>query len=228
MNKIPQIQQILQIQPDGIWGIRSETALAIAPPTQLSQIQSILGVRPDGIFGAQSQAALSVLIHSAPGAWPFTVAVDGDDLVVKDIVITCFGGGFDPQDTGSTASGVSTLGDHVCGVSLPMRGQDYPHLTPSEHRALDDSPIPRLPWGTMVSVTIGNLTYSPSAGVIDLGPGHQASQPGSPHALDLTPPAAHLFWPNTDLCKLSRYFEARGSYRIHGAAKYLCSGSSAS
>jgi len=224
MSKLTDIQKLLLTTPDAIWGIRSETALAIAGRRVLVGIQRILGVLPDGQWGPKSEAALEAQIHAPSLAWPFTVEVDGEDLVVRNIVITCFGGGFDPQDTGSTASGLSTLGDHICGVSLPMNGLQYPGMRSREHAALDGSPIPRLPWGTPVEVTVGNLTYTPTSGIIDLGPGKQASPSSTQaHALDLTAPAARVFR-CLPLYRLSREFEVRGSYRIRGgvvaAAKF--------
>jgi hypothetical protein len=221
MSKLTDIQKLLVTIPDGIFGLQSETALAIAPRTVLVAIQRILGVLPDGCWGAKSEAALEAQIHAPSLLWPFTVEVDGPDLVVRNIVITCFGGGFDPQDTGDTASGVSTLGDHVCGVSLPMNGLQYLGMRPREHAALDGSPIPRLPWGTLVEVSVGILNYTPPAGIIDLGPGKQASPSlAEPHALDLTPPAAQVF-KFLPLHRLATGFSARGSYRIHGGAYFL-------
>ncbi len=220
MNKIPLIQNLLGTTPDGIWGVRSKTALASAPQPIVKQIQALLGVTADGNFGPTSQAALDALTHAATQAWPFAVQVDGEDLIVNNIVITCFGGGFDPQDNGSTASGINTFGS-VAGVSLPMDGRQYPKMSRAEHAALDGSPIPKLPWGTLVEVTIGGVKFTPPAGVIDLGPGHQASKPGEPHALDLTPFAAQHFAPKMSLRFISQGFEERGSYRIIGGARFL-------
>jgi len=146
--------------------------------------------------------------------WPFYAYIDGDDIVVDDIAITCFGGGFDPQDDGSTASGINTKRvPNIAAVSLPMDiGERSPHTM--------GSPIPRIPWHTPVAVTVGGKTLTLGAGVIDIGPGKQASKPGEPHALDLTPGAAALFAPGVPFSKLAEDFEVRGSYRIIGGAKY--------
>lgn len=155
------------------------------------------------------------------GTWPFVAYVDGDDIFVDDCVITCFGGAFDPQDNGKTASGVNTKKfPNIAAVSLPMdlRGRK---ASAKEHAALDGSPIPRVPWGTTVEVTIGNQTIKFGSGVIDLGPGKQASKPGEPHALDLTPGAAALFQPGVPFRMLATRFAARGSFRIIGGAKFL-------
>ena len=148
------------------------------------------------------------------GTWPFTATIDGDDIVVSNITITCFGGLDDPQDPGDTASGVNTKRNPtIAGVALPMNiGPRSPHT--------QGSPIPKLPWGTPVEVTIGKFVSTPAKGVIDIGPGKQASKPGDPHALDLTPGAAQFFSPDP-LERLATNFEAQGSYRIIGGAKFV-------
>jgi hypothetical protein len=154
------------------------------------------------------------------GTWPFTAAIVGDDIVVTDIVITCFGGAFDPQDGGETASGVNTKNSpNVLAVSLPMDGRQF-SMTPPEHAALDGSPIPKIPWHTLVEVTIGGQKFTPQSGVVDLGPGKKASKLGQPHALDLTVAAAKLFAPDASLRSLATSFEKRGSYRIIGGAQF--------
>lgn len=160
-------------------------------------------------------------VVSSPN-WPFTVEVDGDDLVVHDVVITCFGGDDDPQDDGETASGVNTkTHPDIEGVSVAMDGRQFSHLSQAEHRALDGSPIPRMPFFTPVEVTINGTTIQAEKGIIDLGPGLEASKPGEPHGLDLTVALAARFSPGVSREKLSRDFEARGSFRILGGAKYL-------
>lgn len=149
------------------------------------------------------------------GTWPFVAVVDGDDIVVSDVVITCFGGGFDPQDDGSTASGINTKRNpNIAAVSLPLDfGDRSPHTK--------GSPIPPISWGTPVEVTIDGKTVRLGSGVIDIGPGKQASRKGEPHALDLTPGAAALFQPGVPFRLLASQFEERGSYRIIGGAKYV-------
>jgi hypothetical protein len=160
------------------------------------------------------------MILTSPG-WPFCVNIDGNDLVINDIVITCFGGAYDPQDDGSTASGLSTKNPTIAGCSVPMNGLQFPHMGVEEHTALDGCPIPKLPWFTPVSVTIDGTTLQVEHGIIDLGPAKQASQPGEPHALDLTPAMAAKFSPCSPQQELARNFEKRGSFRIIGGAAYL-------
>ena len=187
---------------------------------------------PDNIFGPKTQSAYQEFLKSkdAPigeiisdrisgdGTWSFTLGISGDDLWANDIVITAFGGSSDPQDSGDTASGISTkLDPTVQGVSLPMDGRSYHGLSPAEHRALDGSPFPKMPWGTLVEVKIGNKVLVPAKGIIDLGPGKQASKPGEPHACDLTVAAARFFDPHASATN----FYARGDVRVIGGAKYL-------
>jgi hypothetical protein len=209
-------------------------------------IQRILGIPADGIFGDASLAAFAALgstpaegpwplvtsprplVLSGDGSWSFTADIVGDDIVVHDIVITCFGGAFDPQDNGQTASGVNTKTNAIRGVSIAMDGRQFTGISSAVHRALDGAPIPRLrnahgltAWHLPVEVNIGNVFYTPPDGIVDLGPGKQASDPGKPHGLDLTPLAASYFAPNASLQSLSRNFEMRGSFRIIGGAKLI-------
>ena len=65
------------------------------------------------------------------GTWPFTAYVREGDIVVEDVVITCFGGADDPEDNGETASGINTkYSPNVQGVSLPMDGRQFPEDEP--------------------------------------------------------------------------------------------------
>ena len=162
------------------------------------------------------------------GTWPFSARIDGADIVCENIVITCFGGDGDPQDSGRTASGVSTKNSDVRGVSIAMDGRVlenfFPriHLSRAEHAALDGSPFPPMPWHTLVQVTVGGKTFTPDAGIIDLGPGKQATRtPREPHALDLSPGAAAILAPGQSARYLANNFEVRGSFRILGGAQFV-------
>src|SRR5882724_6319047 len=122
--------------------------------------------------------------------WPFVVEVIGDDLVVKDVLATAFGGANDPQDSGATASGVSTkLHPYLVGCALPMR---HDRLS-----VLAGSPIPNMPFGVdshgkdrpegahvdIVFMPDGQTLVN--VPVIDLGPGRQATRTGAKaHAID--------------------------------------------
>lgn len=181
-------------------------------------VQRLLGVADDGAFGPKTMGAYYLLastagsvewpsgddrIISAPG-WAFQVRVQGDDLCVDNCRATCFGGSDDPQDSGQTASGISTKENpNIQAVSLPMDFGDRVANTKG-------SPIPRLPWKTMVEVTHEGVTRA--FGLIDIGPAKRTG-----NAIDLTIAAARLFNPKAT----ARNFEMRCSYRIIGGAKFL-------
>jgi hypothetical protein len=217
---------------------------ALDTAKQIQALCGLSGADVDGLLLGKSLAAFDALrdlalseyraAHAAPepqplpgglligdGTWPFHARIAGDDIVCENIVITCFGGAFDPQDSGATASGISTRKNpDIHGVSIAMDGRQFRGLSAGEHRALDGSPFPKMPWGTKVQVTVGGKTFTPDAGVIDLGPGKQASKPGEPHALDLTPGAAAILCPNQSPRFLANNFEVRGSFRILGGAQF--------
>lgn len=157
------------------------------------------------------------------GSWPWSAYIDGDDIVVFDARATCFGGASDPQDSGETASGISTKANPtLAACALPMDGRSFKGLSPAEHRALDGSPIPRLgAWPkrarqTVVEVTANGKTIS--IPVIDLGPGKRTG-----NAIDLTIAAARMFNPKASATN----FELRCDFRIKGAAQFLTGGSNA-
>lgn len=183
---------------------------------KIAAIQTVLGVKVDGLWGPESQAAFDEVVADTKsglgdGTWPWTARIDGNDVVVDNCRMTCFGGSDDPQDSGRTASGVSTKErPDLAACSLPMDGRMFQGLSKAEHAALDGSPIPRVPFKTVVRVTVGDKTLD--LPVIDLGPGKRTG-----NALDLTIAAARLF----DPAATARSFEARGSYRVLGAATFL-------
>lgn len=188
------------------------------------QIQTILGTDPDGIqIGRHDLAAIDRLnaapdasdwppaAASAPGGvlngdgtWPWTARIDGDDIVVDNCRATCFGGSNDPQDNGETASGISTKNNpDLAAVSLPM---DFGDRVPNTK----GSPIPKVPWKTVVMVTANGASHHWP--VIDIGPAKRTG-----NALDLTLAAAKLFNPHATASN----FEVQCSYRIIGGAKFV-------
>lgn len=203
----------------------------------ISEIQALLFPdRPaewDGQWGPRSQSALTAAIHDSKpvAAWPFSVEIVGDDICGAG-VITCFGGWgsgiSDPQDNGNTASGVNTKTKPVNGVSIAMDGRDFPLLSPEEHAALDGAPIRRLrnslgltAWHTPVEVTINGVTFTPPDGIVDLGPGIQATKDRrKPHVLDLSVLAARRV-SKLPLVSLANEFEAVGTFRIIGGRLLL-------
>lgn len=146
------------------------------------------------------------------GTWPFSAHIDGDDVVVVNCRATCFGGGADPQDSGETASGISTKDNpRMEACALPM---NYTGANGPLRKALGGSPIPRVPWRTLVEIMANGKKLT--VPVIDLGPGKRTG-----NALDLTIAAARFFKGNASATN----FELTCSYRILGAAKHARKGS---
>ncbi len=151
---------------------------------------------------------------------PWSVEVDGDDLVVRNIKATCFGGAFDAGDNGETESGVMNDGrdPNLMGVALPIR---------STEAATRQSPLafkgPHIPWGTTVLVyreeDRGDGT-AVECKLIDNGP-NVLEFPT--HALDVNPNVAAKFNPdNIPANKLANEWSGEGfSYRIIGGAKFI-------
>ena len=144
------------------------------------------------------------------GTWPWHAAIDGDDIVVLNARATCFGGSYDPQDNGETASGISTKANpnlQACALPMIYSGRDGALL-----KALGGSPIPKMPWGTKVVVTEAATGRGLPVPVIDLGPAKRTG-----NAIDLTVAAARFFKP----AATADLFAMTCHYRIIGGAKYL-------
>ena len=104
------------------------------------------------------------------------VSVEGNDVWVRNVRASWFGGPDDSEDSGETASGVNTRHHpDILGCALPMAGFHHP--------ATDGSPIPRLPWFTPVQVTNTSSGKQIQVPLIDLGPSLGAA---SHAAIDLT------------------------------------------
>ena len=91
--------------------------------------------------------------------WPFVVMMDGDDLIVYNVRAALFGlnmdGTYDVLDDGLTLSNVNNRDPHLIGCGLPM------YL---------GSPLPKLPWNTVVQVTNLDTAKSTNTLLVDLGP----------------------------------------------------------
>lgn len=135
--------------------------------------------------------------------------IDEDDLIVRNVRGTCFGGISDPQDNGNTASGVSTKDPSILGVALPRKYTGSDHAT---MLALGDGLIPPgVPFLLPVEVTDRSTGKTVSAPFIDLGP---ATHTGN--YIDLTIAAARQFNPKASVTN----FEILCDYRIVGGAKF--------
>jgi hypothetical protein len=157
------------------------------------------------------------------GSFPFTVIVDGDDLVVKNARATAWGGPTDKYDDGTTAAGVNTKqwGGVILGCSLPQNHSGEPNT--------EGSPIPRLRYGRVLPNGKPDLTdpnwvqvkvYFHKTGkevmttLLDNGP---AKPPKANAAIDLT----------TGTIKQGGYtcnpnaFDGQVDFRIIGGAHFL-------
>ncbi len=150
---------------------------------------------------------------------PWYAEIDGADIVVRNVVSTCFGGGFDAGDNGETESGVKNDGSdpNLMGVALPIR---------STEKATKGSPLanekkPHIPWGTVVRVWMesdGEET-AVECRLLDNGP-NQLVCPT--HAIDCTVAVARRFKPGLSARRAANSWSASGvSYRVIGGAKYI-------
>ena len=159
-------------------------------------------------------------VLKSPGI-PWVVQVDGDDLVVRNILATCFGGMFDSGDNGDTESGVPNhhypiAGTYPMGVALPIRNVEA---------ATRNSPLafkgPHIPWLTTVRVWRESDGEKTGLNCILIDNGPDVSNYPS-HALDLNPNAALCFAPTYDPKKIADDWSGDGfSYRIMGGANYI-------
>lgn len=153
---------------------------------------------------------MSETILRGDGSWPWNAHVIGDDIVVYNCRGTAFGGSNDPEDGGETASGISTRdnpGLRACALPMIYTGKGK-----ALRAALGGSPIPRLPWKTMVEIVERHSGRKLTVPVIDLGPAKRTG-----NAIDLTVAAARYFDPKATATR----FAIRCDYRIIGGAKYL-------
>lgn len=142
------------------------------------------------------------------GSFSFAAEVVGNDIAVRNVTATWFGGPNDPSDSGQTASGISTRNNPtLMGCSLPMDGFRHPKT--------DGSPIPRLPWNTMVRVKNLKTQTVIDLPLIDLGPSKFA---GSHAAIDLTETAFRSFGvnPSAGIMKVD--------YTVLGGARFVRDG----
>lgn len=147
-------------------------------------------------------------ILKGDGTWPFVVEVDGEDLVMRNVTATAFGGPDDKHDNGNTASGVNTKANPAyLGCALPMHyeGKDL-----ATKRVQYGSPIPGMPWFMKVRVTAQGKSIE--VRLIDRGPAKWAKD-----QIDLTVAAARFFDAKATANRFSLKVD---EVRILGAAKY--------
>lgn len=196
---IDDLQVYLKVERDG-WVSTANT----------SQTRNALGLLLPGFvtLPIPNQLPLPLSELRGDGTWPFFASVVGNDIVVRNIRATCFGGANDPQDSGETASGISTKSIETLGVALP---RCYTGSNVALIKALGGSPIPaQIPFQTVVEVTRGDRVER--FPFIDLGPAKKTD-----NAIDLTVASARKFNPNATATN----FQMICSYRIINGAHYI-------
>lgn len=193
--------------------------------TRWKSIQAILGTVQDGVPGRNDANAYETLRTEAlaelKAGGPrggrelvgrgLRVFVEGDDLVLRNVRATCFGGSHDTQDSGETASGVSTKDPSTLGVALP---RNYNGSSAAVRRALQGSPIPEgLPFKTPVEITDHSTGRTGIFPFIDLGPNLDTTHNGA----DLTVAAARMFRHDASATNFGMVCDVR----IIGGAKYI-------
>ena len=157
-------------------------------------------------------------MQTLPSRLPWTAEIDGDDLVVHNILATCFGGKYDRGDNGLTESGVRNDGSDpsLLGVALPIR---------STEKATACSPLafkgPHIPWGTKVMVwrEADGEDTALACQLIDNGP-NVFLLPR--HAIDLNPKVVLKLDPTANPATVANSWISGGmSYRIIGGARYI-------
>lgn len=151
----------------------------------------------------KNDAGNTVLVGD--GTYPWSVEVDGNDLVVRNVRATWFGGDNDPNDNGDTASGEMTKHNPgIMGCALPL------NTGPCKGSAL-----PVMPWiKTVVQVFSHESGHVLKLPLIDLGP---APPPHAHAAIDLTQAAfVHLSPDNS-----TERGELTVDYRVINGALYL-------
>jgi hypothetical protein len=199
---------------DGVWTLVSVTTDGILRVGWVqTQFIAVGVVAPPGTSGGGTTPVQTGTLLRGDGSFSFTAEVSGNDIVVRDVTSTWFGGPDDPSDNGQTASGISTIANpDLIGCALPMDGFGSPKT--------NGSPIPRLPFlTTMVSVTNRKNNMTLSVELIDLGPSKFA---GSRAALDLTKAAFQALGGNPDDGIM------RVDYSIIGGALHLPAGAGGS
>jgi N-acetylmuramoyl-L-alanine amidase/Papain family cysteine protease len=175
-------QYLTSTLSDDFWTIRSVSSPAAGQGAPAGGQQGVNGNQglPFTAPGTGPAAAPGVL--TGDGSFAFHAEISGNDIEVRGVISTWFGGPDDPEDSGTTASGVSTRDNpNILGCALPMDG--------FHHRATDGSPLPRLPWNTPVRVKNVKSGIEQTFPLIDLGPSKFAN---SHAAIDLTEAAFTL------------------------------------
>lgn len=180
-----------KLAEDGIPGIRTQAALDDVFSDALAERKALVTRLPNGA------------IITKPG-WKFSTIIDGEDLVMRNVYVTAFGGTNDVMDSGETASGLSTAKNpNFMGAALPMRRDASRHLR--------NSPVPKVPWRTKVIFSDPMTGTVAETELIDEGPANWTG-----NGADMTIAAARMFQRRAT----ANNFKMKLNVRIVGGAKY--------
>lgn len=150
---------------------------------------------------------LERLVLSGDGSFKFQAIVEGEDIVVRNVWATWFGGKDDKDDNKDTASGVlnNQEGPQTPpGCALPMSG--------CHCRRTEGSPLPKIPWHTHVRVSNQENGRTVIVPLIDIGP---AKPPFAYAAIDLTQSTFAALGGD------KRRGRFKVEYRILGGSRYI-------
>ena len=120
MNIIQQIQSIIGVNPDGIWGPISQSALISSDDATKEKVQALLSVFPDGQWGPISQAALNAARGASSDFKPthFSSFADPADVAAfKKCKLT---GKSDVQCFAVGDNGIGEFGQVTAQDTVPM------------------------------------------------------------------------------------------------------------
>lgn len=148
----------------------------------------------------------------------FKIEIDGDDIVVRNVLVTAFGGGHDLGDNGETESGVKNNGSNpfLMGCALPIRSTE----AATRQSPLSNPDKPHIPWHTKVKFWGANIPEANAieTALIDNGP-DVSKYPT--HGGDLTIFAARHFNFTIKEKDMANNFSMILNYRVIGGAKYI-------
>jgi hypothetical protein len=177
---ITDIQSILGLKVDGIWGPKSQAAIVAATPAQKKLIQKGLGLKADGIWGPKSQTALNAATSAgAEFACKASSFADPADLVAFK---KC-------KATGKTDIQCFAVGDNGIGQFGKITAQEVTPMV-AVHKS-----IMRARWGSVaasahrpVKVTVNGKTIDATVEDRISAPGRIDLNPACAKQLGLKPP----------------------------------------
>lgn len=119
MTIIEQIQTIIGVTPDGIWGPISQSALIASDDATKEKVQAILGVTVDGQWGPVSQGALNAARGSV-GFTPTTFSSFADPADVRAFKQCKKTGRSDVSCFNEGDNGIGQFGQITAQDTIPM------------------------------------------------------------------------------------------------------------